>query len=80
LYNHPERGYVIAAPGKDPVSVEQATARPTRVERLVAAVNGQIGREELVADLECAADAVAIVEACYQSSEKGHWVEVASLA
>lgn len=79
LFNHPEHGYVIAAPGKDPVPVAEAEARPTRVDRLVAAINGDISREELVADLECAADAVAIVEACYQSSAEGCWVGVAPL-
>ncbi|MFT7696392.1 MAG: putative dehydrogenase [Candidatus Latescibacterota bacterium] len=79
LYNHPEHGYVIASPGKDPVPVAEAPARPTRVERLVAAINGDISREELVADLECAVDAVSIVEACYKSSAAGCWVDVVSL-
>jgi len=79
LFNHPQHGYVIAAPGKDPEPVAEGEARPTRVERLMAAVRGEIAAEELQADLQCAADAVAIVEACYASSEKGAWVDVVPL-
>ena len=60
-------------------AVEEAPALPTRVERLLAAVRGEISREELNEDLQCAADAVAIIEACYASSNSGAWVNVDAL-
>jgi predicted dehydrogenase len=80
LFNHPQLGYVIAAPGKDPQPVEEAEPRPTRVERLLASIRGEISREELNDDLQCAADAVAIIEACYASSASGGWVDVPTLS
>ena len=55
-------------------------AKPTRIDRLVAAVEGRLDADELEADLSCAVDAVAIMEACYQSSEKGTWVSVARIS
>lgn len=76
LYETPDQGYLVAAPGKDPQPVPEKEARPVQVDRLVAAITGQIGREELDADLLCAVDAVAIVEACYESSRTGAWVDV----
>lgn len=79
LFNHPHLGYVVAAPGKDPQPVVEAPPRPTRVERLLAAVRGDIGRDELDEDLACSADAVAIIEACYTSSASGTWVDVEAL-
>lgn len=79
IFNHPELGYVIGAPGKDPVPVVKGEEKPTRVERLLRAIHGEVPAGELAADLQCAADAVAIVEACYASSEQGAWVEVAEL-
>ena len=54
--------------------------KPTRVERLLRAIRDEISAGELADDLGCAADAVAIVEACYVSSEQGAWVDVAALA
>jgi len=79
LFQHPQHGVVTAAPREDPVPVPEGEARPTRVDRLVAAIRGQLSSEELEQDLSCAADAVAIMEACYQSSEAGAWVEVPAL-
>ncbi|MEE2628588.1 MAG: Gfo/Idh/MocA family oxidoreductase [Candidatus Latescibacterota bacterium] len=79
LFNHPQLGYVVAAPGKDAQPVEEAPALPTRVERLLAAVRGEISREELNEDLQCSADAVAIIDACYASSSSGSWVNVEKL-
>lgn len=76
LYNDPQSGYAITAPGEDAKTVEKGKAKPTRVERLLAAIEGKITREELDADLQCAVDAVAIVEACYESNRIGSWVEV----
>lgn len=79
LFNHPQSGYVVAAPGKETQPVEEAPARPTRVERLLAAVRGEISRDELNDDLQCSADAVAIIEACYASSRSGSWLDVETL-
>ena len=70
---------IVAAPGKDAQPVEEAPALPTRVERLLAAVRGEISREELNEDLQCSADAVAIIDACYASSSSGSWVNVEKL-
>ena len=79
LFDHPELGYAIAAPGKDPVPVAKGEEKPTRVERLLRSIRGELAAEELAADLDCAADAVAIVEACYASSEQKAWVDVGTL-
>ena len=80
IFDHSELGYVIAAPGKDPVPVAKGEEKPTRVERLLRAIRDEISAGELADDLGCAAAAVAIVEACYVSSEQGAWVDVAALA
>lgn len=79
LFQHPEHGLVTAAPRQDPEPVAPGEEKPTRVDRLVAAIDGEISKEELDADLACAADAVAIMEACYQSNESGSWVDVPSI-
>jgi len=76
LFQHPQHGFVTAAPRKDPVPVPEGPARPTRVDRLVAAIEGKLDREEVAQDLRCAVDAVAVVEACYRSSKAGAWVDV----
>ena len=79
LYQQPGGGFAIAAPRQHPQPVPEGQARPTRVDRLIAAIEGAIGADELGADLACAADAVAIVEACYESSRTGRWVDVPSV-
>jgi predicted dehydrogenase len=79
IYNDQELGYVIAAPGVDPVPVAKGEEKPTRVERLLRTIRGEMSEEELAEDLQCAADAVAIVEACYASSKKEAWVEVSQM-
>ena len=79
LYRDPQQGYVYAAPRADPVPVSPGAARPTRVDRLMAAIHGELSAEELAADLAAAVDAVAIIEACYASSEADGWVDVAKV-
>jgi predicted dehydrogenase len=79
LFQHPEHGLVTTVPRRDPEPVAKGEEKPTRVDRLVAAIEGNISKEELDADLTCAADAVAIMEACYQSNESGGWVDVPSI-
>jgi predicted dehydrogenase len=78
LYEDADKGYLVAAPGKDPQPVAEGSERPTQVDRLVAAIKGDLSRQELDADLECAVDAVAVMEACacYESNRTGGWVDV----
>lgn len=76
LHQAPGQGFVCSSPGKEAQPVPKGEARPTRVDRLLAAIEGTISKQELDADLACAVDAVAIMEACYQSSDRGAWVEV----
>jgi predicted dehydrogenase len=79
LFQHPDQGFITAAPGKDAQAVAPGEEKPTRVDRLVAAIEGKLSQEELQDDLACAADAVAIMEACYESNKTGGWVDVAKL-
>jgi predicted dehydrogenase len=46
------------------------------VDRLVAAIRGEMSSEELAADLRCAVNAVAVMDACYASAKSGGWVDV----
>ena len=79
LYELADRGFVTAEPREDPVDVPLGAERPTRVDRLIAAIEGTVPSEEYDADLSCAVDAVAIMEACYASSESGKWESVAKV-
>ena len=74
-----EGRFVTAEPREDPVDVPDGQERPTRVDRLIAAINGSVPREEYDADLACAVDAVAIMEACYASNKSGRWEAVAKV-
>jgi predicted dehydrogenase len=76
LYQLPERGYVTAAPQEEPAPVAPAEPKPTHVARLVAAIRGELTDDELAADLAASVDAVAIIQACYASSQTGAWVDV----
>ncbi len=79
LYDLPGKGLVTAAPKTEPVPVPPGEPRPTRVDRLIAAIEGTVSREELDADLASAVDAVAIMEACYKSARTGRWTDVAKV-
>ena len=79
VFELPGHGYQLAAPGRQTVPVEAHDPKPAGVARLVAVVNGDLTDQELADDLACAADAVAIMEACYQASKKGQWVKVAKV-
>jgi predicted dehydrogenase len=76
LYSDPQRGYVYAGPKQEPQAVPPGEPRPDRVDRLVAAIEGGLSAQELADDLACAADAVAIMAACYESGRTGGWVDV----
>ncbi len=68
--------YVTGSPNQEPVTLPPMPARPTRIDRLVATVVGQVTADELRDDLAAAIDAVKIMEAAYESSETGRWVKV----
>ena len=69
-------GYVIGGPDGKPQPVEPIEGRPTRVDRLVAAIRGELPAEELAADLAAVQDAVAMMAAAYRSSAGGGWEPV----
>lgn len=69
-------GYVLGGPGEKPEPVKPIEGRPTRIDRLVAAIRGEIPADELAADLAATQDAVALMEAAYRSSADGCWVRV----
>jgi predicted dehydrogenase len=50
------------------------------VDRLVATIRGELSPEELRADLTAAMDAVAIMDAIYESARLRQWVRVPALA
>jgi len=68
--------YVTGSPNQEPMLLTPMPARPTRIDRLVATIVGQVTPDELSADLAAAIDAVAIMEAAYESSKTGRWVKV----
>ncbi len=47
LFRDPKAGYVTAAPGKDPEPVSPGMDRPTRVDRLIATIQGELSAEDL---------------------------------
>ena len=69
-------GYVIGGSDAKPQPVEPVEGRPTRVDRLVAAIRGEIPADELASDLAAIQDAVALMEAAYRSSASGVWEPV----
>ena len=75
LWNTGE-GYVIGAPGSEPEPIVAIAERPTRMDRLVAAIRGELAPDELAADLAATRDAVAIMETAYKSSDAGTWQAV----
>ena len=75
LWNEPGKGLVIGKYNNtEPVKPEKA--RPDRVERLLAAIEGKVSKKELLEDLRCSVDAVKIMEAAYASAASGTWKPV----
>lgn len=64
-----------AKPGQDsqPLDADATPARPDRIDRLVAAIRGELDARALQADLDAALDAVAIMAAAYRSADTGAW-------
>lgn len=76
LFNDPDRGYVYGEARQEPQPVAPGDPKPVQVDRLMAAIEGRLPDEEIAEDLTCAADAVAVMEACYESGRTGGWVDV----
>ena len=76
VFGMPNAGLMLALPKIDPQPVAPGLAKPRQVDRLIAAIQGELTSEELDADLQAAADSVAIMEACYKSARLGKWVDV----
>jgi predicted dehydrogenase len=68
-----EDGYVITG-AKEPIA--PLAEEPTRIDRLVAVIEGKIDRAELQADLDAVMDTVAIMAAAYEAAKTGGWVAV----
>lgn len=68
--------YRIEGPNFPQESLYVIDPSPARVDRLVAAIRGQIPAEELKLEIDLALQAVVAMEACYKSAEKGKWVKV----
>ena len=71
-------GLVVGGPGEGAGPVEPDDERPTRIDRLVALVRGELDGAEWREDLDASLDAVAIMAAAYRSAESGCWEGVAS--
>lgn len=78
LWKTPD-GLVSAAPKEEPQQVPAAEPRPDRIARLIAAVRGKLGKDELAEDLAACLDAVAIMAAAYESNRTGKWESVDTL-
>ncbi len=62
------------------VPLQSAEARPSEIDRLVAAIRGTLDRDEQRADLTAALDAARIMAAALASARDGRWVELAPVA
>jgi predicted dehydrogenase len=75
LWNNGD-AYVVGAPKESPQPLTPLAEKPTRVDRLVAVIRGQIAAPELESDLAAILDSVAVMEAAYASARRGKWVKV----
>lgn len=66
-----DKGYMITG-GTEPIPPLEDG--PTRINRLVAVIQGKIPAVELQADLDATFDTVAIMAAAYASAQNGGWV------
>lgn len=64
-------GFQFRVPNKEGVPVPTAAARPTRIDRLVAAIRGELSADELAADTEAIADAVRWMAQAYGLAARG---------
>lgn len=75
---HDGQRYVYGAPGQPVKELQPGLAAPTRVDRLIAVLRGEIPQQDLRKDLEAILDSVAIMEACYASSQSGSRISIKS--
>ena len=69
-------GLKVGGPGIPAENVVPEKDKPTRIERLIAIIKGELSDEELDHDIECCRDTVRIMAAAYESAAKGVWVAV----
>ncbi len=79
LYDAGSNSFVRIDSSGDITPVPAGDERPSRVDRLVAVLEGNLSEKELNDDLVCAVDSVAIMASCYQSNEQGAWVDVPNI-
>jgi predicted dehydrogenase len=71
--------YVVGTPGEEPVPLAPLPERPTRIDRLIAVILGQVSDQELADDLAAILDSVLIMVAIYKSSKSGVWEKVKTI-
>jgi len=73
------RDYVTGRHGQgEPQPLVPGKSRPAQIDRLVAAIRGELTPAELQSDLTACLDSVAIMEACYVSAKSGRWTRISS--
>ncbi|MBL9206838.1 MAG: Gfo/Idh/MocA family oxidoreductase [Opitutaceae bacterium] len=71
-------GYVVGAANESPQPLLLTEpAAPACIDRLVAAIRGEVDPHVLRADVETALHTVEVMAACYRSSQAGTWTPVA---
>ncbi len=70
-----QAGYFIGD-SKSQEPIQPLDGVPTRMDRLVAIIRGELDPAILRADLEATYDTVAIMAAAYASTKKGAWVSI----
>lgn len=78
LWNSGEN-YVVGRPGEEPSVLPDSPQKPSRVDRLVSVIRGEVPESELQSDLAATIDSVAILAAAYESSRESGWVRVAAI-
>ena len=63
----------IGGPGIAAEALSPLADKPTRIERLIAVVKGELTKSEIEEDLIAACDAVKIMAAAYASAASGQW-------
>ena len=72
-------GLVVGGPKLKPEPAPVDEARPDRIARLLAVIEGKVAQDELAEDLAACLDAVTIMAAAYESNRTGTWQPVAAL-
>lgn len=72
--------YVWGKPGQKAEQVVALPDAPTRVDRLIAAIRGELSAAELAEDVVACQQAVAVMAATYKAGSTGKWQPVAKVA